>query len=235
MVERPGISEHPVHVRDPRGVPPRYVRVELRLAVEQLPHARHRRHVPVRHLGRPGGAAVHRQSGAARHAGRVQWFSRYSTRIEKKNPISNRGINKKVDEIKPKKRQNDLKINSHEEWNILFEKLNLSVFATNYFSKLSFKEYKNNEIFLEAEEDFLDIPVKVVEEFEQECSIKLDQKIGVKLEIGNSEISPGNEKKIQNEINTKQAEENIKNDETIQNFLKKIDGRIFDDSIKPIN
>ena len=157
------------------------------------------------------------------------------TRIEKKNPISNKGINKKVDEIKPEKQQNDLKINSHEEWNILFEKLNLSVFATNYFSKLSFKEYKNNEIFLEAEEDFLDIPVKVVEEFEQECSIKLDQKIGVKLEIGNSEISPGNEKKIQNEINTKQAEENIKNDETIQNFLKKIDGRIVDDSIKPIN
>ena len=154
---------------------------------------------------------------------------------KKKNPISNRGINKKVDEIKPKKRQNRLKINSHEEWNILFEKLNLSVFATNYFSKLSFKEYKNNEIFLEAEEDFLDIPVKVIEEFEQECSIKLDQKIGVKLEIGNSEISPGNEKKIQNEINTKQAEENIKNDETIQNFLKKIDGRIVDDSIKPIN
>ena len=75
------------------------------------------------------------------------------TRIEKKNPISNKGINKKVDEIKPEKQQNDLKINSHEEWNILFEKLNLSVFATNYFSKLSFKEYKNNEIFLEAEED----------------------------------------------------------------------------------
>ena len=62
--------EHPVHGRDARGVPSRYIRVELRLGLEQLAHVRHLRHVPVRHLGRPRGAAV-RAVTATRHAGEI--------------------------------------------------------------------------------------------------------------------------------------------------------------------
>ena len=63
-------SEHPVHGRDARGVPSRYIRVEGSFDVEQLAHARHQRHVPVRHLDRPRGAAV-RAVAATRHAGGI--------------------------------------------------------------------------------------------------------------------------------------------------------------------
>ena len=70
MVERPGTSEHPVHGRDARGVPSRYIRVEGSFVVEQLAHVRHQRHVPVRHLGSPRGAAV-RAVAATRHAGGI--------------------------------------------------------------------------------------------------------------------------------------------------------------------
>ena len=57
-------------VVDARGVPSRYIRVEGCFAIEQLAHARHQRHVPVRHLDSPRGAAV-RAVTATRHAGGI--------------------------------------------------------------------------------------------------------------------------------------------------------------------
>ena len=67
LVERLGTSEHPVHGRDARGVPSRYIRVEGYFVEEQAGHVRHQRHVPVRHLCRSRGAAV-RAVIATRHA-----------------------------------------------------------------------------------------------------------------------------------------------------------------------
>ena len=56
--------------RDRADVPSRYIRVEGCFDLEQLAHARHQRHVPVRHLGSPRGSAV-RAVTATRHAGGI--------------------------------------------------------------------------------------------------------------------------------------------------------------------
>ena len=61
-------------------------------------------------------------------------------------------------------------INSNSEWVNVFNKLQMSVFAKNYFGHLVFVKMENNKIYLEGDIENNKIPENVKAEFEKVCS-----------------------------------------------------------------
>ena len=103
--------------------------------------------------------------------------------------------------------------------------MKLSSFAENYFGNLSFKEFDNQKIVLCGLEDQLDIPEKILIEFEEKLSEQLG-KIEVVFEEGTSLSSPNKifeEKKIKD---IKDIKNNLSNDSEIKEFLDEFNGEI---------
>ena len=124
---------------------------------------------------------------------------------------------------------NEIAQESHEinssSWPDLFNNMELSSFAKNYFGNLSFKRFNDQKIFLCGSKDQLDIPEKIISEFEGKVKEKFG-KIEVTLEEGISSSSPNKineENKIKDIENTKNE---LSNDSEIKNFLDEFDGEI---------
>ena len=149
-------------------------------------------------------------------------------------------LSKKIDEMKSvnlkaesTKEATNISINSNEEWIKIFNSLDISPFARNYFGYLSFKSYESNLLILESNEEEINIPENVFAEFKTICMKTLGDKLSIEVQLGKGSISPINK---QNEIESEKqlkAEESVSSDPSIQNFLKKFDANIKDGSIKP--
>jgi hypothetical protein len=148
-------------------------------------------------------------------------------------------LSKKVDEMKSVNLKADtsksisISISSNEEWIKIFNSLDISPFARNYFGYLSFKSYEGNLLILETNEEEINIPENVFAEFKTICMTILGDKLSIEVQLGKGNVSPINK---QNEIQSEKqlkAEESVSSDPSIQNFLKKFDANIKDGSIKP--
>jgi hypothetical protein len=115
-------------------------------------------------------------------------------------------------------------INS-SSWLDLFNNMQISSFAKNYFGNLSFNKFNNQKIFLCGSKDQLDIPEKIMSEFEAKIKEKFGE-IEVILEEGISSSSPN---KINEEIKLKDIEKTkseLSNDLEIKDFMDEFDGEI---------
>ncbi|MDB4158684.1 DNA polymerase III subunit gamma/tau [Gammaproteobacteria bacterium] len=129
---------------------------------------------------------------------------------------------------------NDKIINSSESWVSFFDSLDISVFARSYFGYLSYASYENNTIILVGLDEENKIPDNIFSEFKSACMSILGDDLEIKVEHGHADSSPLGIKDIEAANKQTIAEENITQDASIQNFLKKFDGSIKDGSIKPI-
>ena len=130
---------------------------------------------------------------------------------------------------KEKRSINEIAQESHEinslSWPDLFNNMQLSSFAKNYFGNLSFGRFNDQKLFLCGSKDQLDIPEKIISEFEGKAKEKFGN-IEVFLEEGISSSSPNKineENKIKDIENTKNE---LSNDSEIKNFLDEFDGEI---------
>ena len=94
---------------------------------------------------------------------------------------------------KEKRLINQIAQESHEinssSWPDLFNNMQLSSFAKNYFGNLSFGRFNDQKLFLCGSKDQLDIPEKIISEFEEKVKERFG-KIEVFLEEGISSSSP---------------------------------------------
>jgi DNA polymerase-3 subunit gamma/tau len=148
---------------------------------------------------------------------------------ESKTPVILKEIDTKIPPV-----INGKIINSSESWVSFFDSLDISVFARSYFGYLSYASYENNTLILVGLDEENKIPDNIFSEFKLACMSILGDDLDIKVEHGHVDSSPLGIK--DNEAANKQtiAEENITQDASIQNFLKKFDGSIKDGSIKPI-
>ena len=126
-------------------------------------------------------------------------------------------IPKKEDQELNEDRQKNQDIDA-ASWPDFFKNMKLSSFAENYFGNLSFKEFDNQKIVLCGLKDQLDIPEKILIEFEEKLSEQLG-KIEVVFEEGTSLSSPNKifeEKKIKD---IKDIKNSLSNDSEIKEFL----------------
>ena len=135
-----------------------------------------------------------------------------------------------VKETKKEKQVVNKVVHENEEitsssWPDLFNKLQLSSFAKNYFGNLSFVKSHDKNLFLCGPKDQLDIPKKILSEFQDKINEKFG-KIEVVLEEGISSSSPNKineEKKLKDIEDTKKE---LSNDSEIKDFLNEFDGQI---------
>tara|TARA_Y100000746_G_scaffold185426_1_gene163988 strand:- start:196 stop:816 length:621 start_codon:yes stop_codon:yes gene_type:complete len=120
--------------------------------------------------------------------------------------------------------QQSNEINS-SSWPSLFNDMQLSSFAKNYFGNLSFARFNDEKIFLRGSIEQLDIPEKIISEFERRIKDKFGD-IEIGLEEGISSSSPN---KINEENKIKDIEKTKKelsSDSEIKDFLDEFDGEI---------
>ena len=129
---------------------------------------------------------------------------------------------------------NDKIINSSESWVSFFDSLDISVFARSYFGYLAYESYENNTLILVGLDEENKIPDNIFSEFKSACMSILGDDFDIRVEHGHADSSPLGIKDIEAANKQTIAEENITQDASIQNFLKKFDGSIKDGSIKPI-
>ena len=169
------------------------------------------------------------------------------TLSEKKNltqPVSNSNKTESFEikqniiesEVKPNSPQpQSLKILSNQDWIAFFRELKMSVFVKNYYGNFTFLKMKNNEIHLGGDLEKNDIPLNVKKEFENICTEAFKAKIVIKLEQSITTEGPLQHEEKENKIKQEKAEDNIKNNDAIKNFMTKFDATIKEKSIKPIN
>ena len=112
----------------------------------------------------------------------------------------------------------------------------MSPFARNHFGEMSFKSFVNDTLTLIKKSDAPDIPENILLElrtvFKEYYDIQ--KNLDIKFDVGEVINSPF---KTINERESKKlssATKNIKEDKDIQNFLKKFNGTLKEDSIKPL-
>ena len=98
---------------------------------------------------------------------------------------------------------------------------------------MSLSFHNDEAMILKADINSDDIPENIMLEFKSALESKFLNKIDIKIEKGDVTNSPinTNESKIKKETNF--AKNQIKKDEGIQNFIKKFNGKIKSDTIKP--
>ena len=169
------------------------------------------------------------------------------------NPLQklNEGNNQKKDDIPEKKnfKKLDLEIakpqnikvdedndilKSNEDWLSFFNKVEMSSFARNYFGNMSFKSYKDNKLTLIKDDQIGEIPENIILEFKS--VIKNSFKIEVELlfEVGNASNSPLSLKDIEDQKDLDNAQKSLHEDQDIKEFIKKYNGRIKTETVKPI-
>ena len=147
---------------------------------------------------------------------------------------------KKVDEgIKkaktplPKESSEERFLNNNEDWVKLFNSLELSPFARNYFGNMSLFSHNDEGMILKADLNLGDVPENIMSEFKTTVESVFSNKINIKIEKGNVINSPIqlNESKIEKEESL--AKDQISKDREIQDFVEKFNGKIKPETIKP--
>ena len=157
---------------------------------------------------------------------------------EKKNlKINNLDSNekpKKVKSIEPEPRINNNEIKNDNDWLIFFDSLEISPFARNYYGNMSFISHTDNKLLLMTDDSIGEVPENIESEFLSTLRKLLDKNIKIHYEKGAITNSPieTKEKKEKDDLN--EAHAKIKNNESIQNFVKKFKGAIKEDTIKPL-
>ena len=124
-------------------------------------------------------------------------------------------------------------LNNNEDWVKLFNSLKLSPFARNYFGNMSLFLHNNEGMILKADLNLGEVPENIMSEFKTAVESIFSNKINIKIEKGDVINSPIqlNESKIEKEDNL--AKDQISNDKEIQDFVKKFNGKIKPETIKP--
>ena len=150
--------------------------------------------------------------------------------FEKKSLKKNE-IDIKTEEKDPKK---DRIINNNDDWVALFDLLNISPFARNYFGNMSFHSYSESTLNLIANEGMEEVPENIMIEFKSSLKEKFSNKINIKIHTGTTSNSPIETISKKNKKDQNDAENNISSDKDIQSFINKFNGKIKSDTIKPI-
>ena len=143
---------------------------------------------------------------------------------KKANKAQIKTVKKEKPQINEEVAQESHGINS-SSWPVLFNDMQLSSFAKNYFGNLSFARLNDQKIFLCGSKDQLDIPEKIFSEFEEKIKDKFGN-IEIGLEEGISSSSPNKineENKIKDIERTKKE---LSSDSEIKDFLDEFDGEI---------
>ena len=124
-------------------------------------------------------------------------------------------------------------LNNNEDWVKLFNSLKLSPFARNYFGNMSLFLHNNEGMIFKADLNLGEVPENIMSEFKTAVESIFSNKINIKIEKGDVINSPIqlNESKIEKEDNL--AKDQISNDKEIQDFVKKFNGKIKPETIKP--
>ncbi|MDC0367636.1 DNA polymerase III subunit gamma/tau [Gammaproteobacteria bacterium] len=155
--------------------------------------------------------------------------SKETVSVEIKNNIAEPVFKKSPAQIQP------LKILSNHDWIAFFRELEMSVFVKNYYGNFTFLKMEGSEIYLGGDLKRNDIPLNVKKEFEDICTEAFKTKIIIKLEQSITTDGPLQQEEKENKVKQENAEDNIKNNESIKNFMTKFDATIKEKSIKPIN
>ena len=147
-----------------------------------------------------------------------------------KNDFDTYSTSKNIEEVSKKL------ITSNEHWISFFESNKMSPFARNHFGEMSFKSFVNDTLTLIKKSDAPDVPENILLEFKTVFKeyYGVEKNLNIKFNVGEVINSPF---KAINERESKKlasATKNIKEDKDIQNFLKKFNGTLKEDSIKPL-
>tara|TARA_B100000700_G_scaffold189340_1_gene208593 strand:- start:266 stop:817 length:552 start_codon:yes stop_codon:yes gene_type:complete len=130
--------------------------------------------------------------------------------------------------------KSDIELKNNSDWIRFFKSMSISPFARNYYGNMSFLSYKDYELSLIIEDSVGDVPENIEIEFTSELKSMLAENIKIKYKIGKVTDSPIEIQSKLKQESLDEAQSNIKNDESIQKFVKKFKGSIKDDSIKPV-
>ena len=155
--------------------------------------------------------------------------SKENVSVEIKNNIAEPALKKSPAQIQL------LKILFNHDWIAFFRELEMSVFVKNYYGNFTFLKMEGSEIYLGGDLKRNDIPLNVKKEFENICTEAFKTKIIIKLEQSITTDGPLQQEEKENKVKQENAEDNIKNNESIKNFMTKFDATIKEKSIKPIN
>ena len=143
----------------------------------------------------------------------------------KKETIKNKGVAEST----------PIAIKNNDQWIQIFNSLELSPFARNYFGYSEFESFDDLSLVLISSNEDNKIPENVHKEFKSACEDYLKKTISIEIKNGNASESPILQKEKQETDRLLRAEKEVLSDPSIQKFLDKHDGNIKDGSIKPIN
>tara|TARA_B100001142_G_C14348617_1_gene661034 strand:- start:4562 stop:6139 length:1578 start_codon:yes stop_codon:yes gene_type:complete len=124
--------------------------------------------------------------------------------------------------------------NCNDDWINFFNRTKMSPFARNFFGNMSFHLYEKNSLTLIKNSEAGDIPENIFLEFKSILKEAFLKNIEVIIQSGNPVDSPLQLKDLENKKHHDEARKSIDEDINIQDFIKKFDGKIKTDTIKPI-
>ena len=143
----------------------------------------------------------------------------------KKEAIKNKGVAESI----------PIAIKNNDQWIQIFNSLELSPFARNYFGYSEFESFDDLSLVLISSNEDNKIPENVYKEFKSACEDYLKKTISIEIKNGNASQSPIHQKEKQETDRQLRAEKEVLSNPSIQKFLDKYGGNIKDGSIKPIN
>ncbi len=102
------------------------------------------------------------------------------------------------------------------------------------FGNMSFKDINNGVMTLMVNSESAEIPENILLEFKTILKESFSKEVEVNFEVGNVLNSPLAVKDVENTKKYNEAQSGIKGDKDIQNFINKFNGKIKEDTIKPI-
>ena len=151
---------------------------------------------------------------------------------EKKNLKTDNLKEKKPD--KTKLHSSDKLIASNEDWINFFNTKKMSPFARNYFGNMSFKDFDDGAMTLLVNSESSEIPENILSEFKTILKELFSKEVEVNFEVGTVIDSPLAVNDAENSKKYNEAKSSIKHDKDIKNFVNKFNGKIKEDTIKPI-
>ena len=110
----------------------------------------------------------------------------------------------------------------------------MSPFARNYFGNMSFKDFDDGAMTLIVNSESSEIPENILSEFKTILKELFSKEVEVNFEVGTVIDSPLAVNDAENSKKYNEAKSSIKDDKDIKNFVNKFNGKIKEDTIKPI-
>jgi len=158
---------------------------------------------------------------------------------EANKEINSEKKNLKKSNIKPSEKtinenqHNNLSLTSNEEWVVFFNSLEISPFARNYFGNMSFNSFKDNNLILNIDAEIGEIPENIFIEFKSTIRDAISEEIKISTTINDVINSPLAIKAHEEIKEQDEANLSINKNNDIQDFIKKFDGKIKSNTIKP--